>query len=179
MKKSLTNNGYLLAAFCMAEKIIVIEQLRHVFIASVTFQLCQSTPQVWPPIFRTRKSNEKCWWTSPSGNVMLNPTLKLLCLSPPVIVTSFYISCIILKHLDVTIITVTQFILKLFNCRRVLAQELSTGKEITALAVIFVTFYAVEHKEREHLIPEKTPIIIMEEVPTPLFWTVLSSLNVV
>ena len=110
---------------------------------------------------------------------MLNLTLKLLCLGSPVIITSFYILCIVSKHLDVTIIALNQFVFKLFNCGRVLAQELSTGKEVTALAVIFVTFYAAENKEREHLISEKTPIIIMQEVPTPLFWAVLSSFDVV
>ena len=88
--------------------------------------------------------------------MMLNPTLKLLCLGSPVIITSFYISGIVSNHLDVTIIALN-FVFKLFNCGRVVTQELSTGKEVTALAVIFVTFYAVENKEREHLISKKTP----------------------
>ena len=59
------------------------------------------------------------------------------------------------------------------------SEEIFTVEEVTALLVVFMTLNAVQHKEREHLIPEKTPIIIMEEVPTPLFWTVLSSLDVV
>ena len=114
----------------------------------------------------------------PSRNMMLNPTLKLLCLGSPVIITSFYISCIVWKLLDVTIIALNQFVFKLFNCGRVVTQELSTGKEVTALA-IFVTFYAVKNEEREHLISEKMPIIIMQEMLTPLFWAVLSSFDVI
>ena len=110
---------------------------------------------------------------------MLNPALKLLCLCVPVIITLLYIPCIIRKHLDVPIIAVTQPLLKPFNCRWVLTQELSTGEEVTSLAVIFMTFDAVENKEREHLISEKTPIVIMEEVPTPLFWAVVSSVDVI
>ena len=110
---------------------------------------------------------------------MLNPALDLLCLCPPVVITPFYIPWIITKHLDVPIIAVTQLLLKLFNCRWVLTQELSTSEEVTSLAVIFMTFDAVKKKERKHLISEKTPIMIMEEVPTPLFWAVVSSLDVI
>ena len=36
----------------------------------------------------------------------------------------------------------------------------------------------VENKEREHLNYEKTSIVIMEEVPTPLFWAMIFSLDV-
>ena len=160
-------------------KVIVIEELCHVFITSVTFHLSQSTPQVWPPVLCTGKSNEKCRRASSSRNVMLNPTLEFLCLCSPVIITSFYIPCVVTKHLNVAIITINQLIFKLFKCGGVLTQELSTGEKIAPLAVVLVTFNAVEDKEREHLIPEKTPIIIMEEVPTPLFWVVVSSLDVV
>ena len=110
---------------------------------------------------------------------MLNSALELLCLRLPVIITPFYIPCIITKHLDVPIIAVTQPPLKLFDCRCVLTQELSTGEEVTSLAVIFMTLDAVENKEREHLISKKTPIVIMKEVPTPLFWAVMSSLDVI
>ena len=111
--------------------------------------------------------------------MMLNPALELLCLCPPVIITPLYIPGEITKHLDVPIIAFTQPLLKLFNCRWVLTQKLSTGEEVTSLAVIFMTFDAVENKEREHLISEKTSIVIMEEVPTPLFWAVVSSLHVI
>ena len=110
---------------------------------------------------------------------MLNPALELLCLCPPVIITPLYIPGVITKHLDVPIIAFTQPLLKLFNCRWVLTQELSTSEEVTCLAVIFMTFDAVKNKERKHLISEKTPIVIMEEVPTPLFWAVVSSLDVI
>ena len=111
--------------------------------------------------------------------MMLNPALELLCLCPPVIITSLYIPCVITKHLDVAIIAITQLLLKLFNCRWVLTQELSTGEEVTSLAVIFMTFDAVENKEREHLISEETSIVIIEEVPKSLFWAVVSSLDVI
>ena len=110
---------------------------------------------------------------------MLNPALELLCLCPPVIITPLYIPCVITKHLDVAIIAVAQLLLKLFNRRWVLTQELSTGEEVTSLAVIFMTLDAVENKEREHLISKKSSIVIMEEVPTPLFWAVMSSLDVI
>ena len=82
-------------------------------------------------------------------------------------------------HLDVIIIALNQFVFKLFNCGKVVTQELSTGKEITALTVIFMTLYAVKNKERGHLISEKMPIIIMQEMSTPLFWAVRSSFDVV
>ena len=161
------------------QKIIVIEELCHVLVANMTFQLSQSTPQVGPPVLCTRKSDEKRRRASSSRNMMLNPALELLCLCPTVIITPLYIPCIITKHLDVPIIAVTQLILKLFNCRWVLTQELSTGEEVTSLAVIFMTLDAVENKEREHLISKKTSIVIMEEVPGPPFWAVVSSLDVI
>ena len=126
-----------------------------------------------------RKSDEKRRWASSSRNMMLYPALELLCFCSPVVITSLYIPCVITKHLDVAIIAITQLLLKLFNCRWVLTQELSTGEEVTSLAVIFMTLDAVENKEREHLISKKTPIVIMKEVPTPLFWAVMSSLDVI
>ena len=132
-------------------------------VTGVIFHLSQSMSQVRPSVLCTRKSDEKRRQAS----------------CPPVIITPFYIPCVITKHLDVPIIAFTQPLLKLFNCRWVLTQELSTGEEVTSLAVIFMTFDAVENKEREHLISEKTPIVIMEEVPTPLFWAVVSSLDAI
>ena len=56
---------------------------------------------------------------------------------------------------------------------------MSTAKEVTALSVILVTFNAVENEEGKHLIFKETSIMIMKQIPSPLLWTMLTSLDVV
>ena len=110
---------------------------------------------------------------------MLNPALNFLCLGTPVIVASLYITCIVTKNLYISIVSISQPVLKLLQCWWVLTKKSTTGKEITPLAVVLVAFDAIENKERVHLVIEKTPIMVMEEMSAPFFWTVLSSLDVI
>ena len=93
---------------------------------------------------------------------MLNPTLEFLRLRPPVVVTSLNVSCIVTKHLDVTIVARFQFFLELLNGGRILSKEFSTAKEVTTLSVVLVPFNAIEHKQGEHLIFEKPSVMIMQ-----------------
>ena len=179
-EKVINEQGVYSCRLLHGRKIIVIEELCHVIVTGVMFHLSQSTPQVGPPVLYARKSYEKLRRASSPRNMMLNPALEILCLCPPVIITPIYSQCVITKYLDASSIAVTQLLLKQFNCRWVLTQELTTSEEVTSLAVIFMTLDTVENKEREHLISEKTSIVIMEEVPTPLFWAVVvSSLDVI
>ena len=119
-EKVINKQGVSSCRLLHGRKIIVIEELCHVIVTGVAFHLSQSTPQVRPPVLCARKSDEKRRRASSPRYMMLNPALELLCLCPPVVITPFYIPCIITKHLDVPIIAVTQPLLKLFNCRWVL-----------------------------------------------------------
>ena len=60
-----------------------------------------------------------------------------------------------------------------------MSEKFSTGKEVTTLSVVFVTFNAIENKEGEHLIFEKTSIMIMQQMPSPFLWTALTSLDII
>ena len=111
--------------------------------------------------------------------MMLNPTLELLCLCPPIIIATLHVTRIVTKHLDVTIVATFQFLLELFNSRRVLAKKFSAAKEVTALSIILLTFNAVKNKEEKHLILKETSVMIMKQMPSPFFWTMLASLDVV
>ena len=111
--------------------------------------------------------------------MMLYPTLKLLRLGPPVIITSFDITAIVPKDLNVTVVTCCQFILQLFNSRWILTKEFTATEEVTSITVILMTFDAVKHKQGEHLIVEEATIIIMKQMLSPLFRTSLPALDVI
>ena len=110
---------------------------------------------------------------------MLNPTLEFLRLRPPVVVTALNVACIVTKHLDVTIVARSQSFFELFNGGRVLSKEFSTAKEVITLSVVLVTFNAIENKKGEHLILEKTSIMIMQQMPSPFLRTMLTSLDII
>ncbi len=94
--------------------------------------------------------------------MMLYPNLKLLRLGPPVIITPLDITAIIYLDLNVTIAPCCQFILLIFNSRWILAKKYTATEKITSLTVILVTFDAIEHNQGEHLIIEKSTIIMMK-----------------
>ena len=97
-----------------------------------------------------------------SRHMMLYPTLKLLRLGPPVIITPLDITAIITEDLNVMIVPCCQLILHLFDSRWILAKKFIATEKITSITVILVTFDAIEHKQGEHLIIEESTIIIMK-----------------
>ncbi len=97
-----------------------------------------------------------------SRHMILYPTLKLLHLGPPVIITPLDIMAVIPEDLNVTIVPCCQFILQLFNSRWILAKKFTPTEKITSLTVILVMFDDIEHKQGEHLIIEESTIIIMK-----------------
>ena len=100
--------------------------------------------------------------------MMMYPTFKVLCLSPPVIVTPFDITGIIPKNLNITFMTCIQPILQLFNSRWILTQNFTASEEVTSCTVVLMTLNAINHKQGEHLVTNEVTIIIMKQMLSPL-----------